>query len=131
MARSSTPVTPGAPPTKGTRKGNGAGWGGPARGAGNQAAGPGRPEGVRDGEGKAAIRAATFRELLAPDIPTFAQKWAEIAKQDGHPHQHTMILKAAEIAGEFVAKTEVAGAGGGPVLIERVIVDPKTANPDA
>jgi len=89
------------------RPANGAGYGGPAKGAGNRAAGPGRPAGVANGEGKRA----KFAEILAPRTPELAERWLEIANDTQHPHQHTMILKAAELAGEFKAQVDVTSGG--------------------
>ena len=91
----------------------GAGWGGPAKGAAARTAGPGRPKGVKTGEGKAA----TFRSALAPHTQELADKWLAIARQDGHPHQHTMLVKAAELAGEMKQAVELTGKDGGPVSI--------------
>ncbi len=50
-----------------TRRGNGAGWGGPAKGAGNQDAGPGRP----DAETAPAIQAAKAERLEAVKAKIF------------------------------------------------------------
>jgi hypothetical protein len=117
------------PRSSATRHGSGAGYGGAKRGGRDKGeppkvAGPGRPKGVKTGEGKAAVKEATFREVLAPHYAAIAEKWKKIALNDEHPHQHTMIIKAAELNQEFKQTVEHTGEGGGPVAIEWVIVDP-------
>jgi hypothetical protein len=92
-----------------TRRGNGGGnapgYGGPKRdgisGSKTRTPSPGRTPGVKNGEGKAAVKEATFRAALAPYLTDIADQWRLIALQPGHPHQHTMIIKAAELAGEM------------------------------
>lgn len=110
------PKTGRFPPRPQAPKG-GTGWGGAAKGEGKKggAPGSGRPLGVKNGEGKQAVRAGIFRELLAPKMPEMAQRWADIALDPNHPHHHTMILKAAEINGEFKQAVEVSGPDAGPV----------------
>jgi hypothetical protein len=107
----------------------GPGHGGDARGGqSNSKAGVPGPGclGVTPGEGKAAVKAATFREMLEPHYAAIAEKWKNIALNDAHPHQHTMIIKAGELRGEFKQTVELTGKDGGPIEeIRRVIVDPK------
>ncbi len=88
--------------TSGTRpKGSGIPAGGdgcgPPKGAGNRQAGPGRPEGVANGEGKRA----SFRAIMAPHVEATAERWLTIISTPGHPHHHTMIIKHAELMGEM------------------------------
>ena len=81
------------PPTSGTRKGTGAGHGGPKQGEGNKAAGPGRPKGVKNGEGKLTVAdlliAAGARELATA-------QWLAILNDPDHPKHADMIAKAAD-----------------------------------
>ena len=109
-----------------TRKGNGAGYGGPARGDAKPVNKGGRTPGVALVDTKAAIKRETFRAVLEAHTADLPAKWLAIAQDPAHPHQHTMILKAAEIAGEFKHALEVTGADGGPLEIVRRIVDPAT-----
>lgn len=96
--------------------------GGRGKGEPPKGAGPGRPAGVKTGEGKKA----TFRQLMAPHIEKTAKRWRDIIDDPAHPHNHTMVLKHAELEGEFKQTVEHTGEGGGPVAIEWVIVDPAT-----
>jgi hypothetical protein len=107
--------------TSGTRKGNGAGWGGPPKGAGRTAPPPGRTAGVKNGEGKAAL--ARARLLEAADRA--AETVVSIATDISDPRalqaaQHVLLRTLGD-----PAALQVTGAGGGPVEIRRVIVDPK------
>lgn len=81
------------PPTSGTRHGVGAGWGGAPKGAGNRGAGPGRPKGVKTGEGAKSVAdlmvAAGARELAA-------QRWVEILSDPAHPKHAEMVFRAAD-----------------------------------
>jgi len=91
-----------------TRRGNGAGWGGPAKGAGNQDAGPGRPDGVRTGEGK-----VTVAELLAAmgGRQVSADAWMAILRDPTHPHHANMVAKAADrMDGQALARVELRDA---------------------
>jgi hypothetical protein len=106
LARSSTTKAKGCAPTAGTRKGNGAGWGGAAKGEGNAAAGPGRPEGVGNGEGKRTVAdlmiAAGGRELAA-------RRWMEILDDPTHPHHATMVAKGSDrMDGASTQRVEIA-----------------------
>lgn len=76
---------------------------GDANGEGHHGAGPGRPKGMKSGEGKKA----TFRDLLAPHIENTAGRWLAIINDPGHPHHHTMILKHAELNREFKQDVDV------------------------
>ena len=81
----------------------GDGWGGPPNGEGNRQAGPGRPEGVANGEGK-----QTVAELLAGRgaRQIIADMWLAIIKDPKHPHHATMLVKGADrIDGTAVATT--------------------------
>lgn len=116
------------PRSSATRHGSGAGYGGAKRGGRTKGeppkvAGPGRPKGVKTGEGKKA----TFRAHLAPHIEATADRWLAIINDPSHPHHHTMVLKHAELEGEFKQAVELTGKDGGPMVIRRVIVDPKSS----
>lgn len=77
------------------RRGNGAGWGGPAKGAGKPPGNTeaGRPEGVKNGEGK-----RTVAELLieAGGREEAAERWLSILRDPQHPKHAEMVAKAAE-----------------------------------
>lgn len=81
------------PPTSGTRRGTGAGHGGPKKGAGNKTAGPGRPEGRKNGEGKLTVAdlliAAGAREIAAA-------QWLAILNDPTHPKHADMVAKVAD-----------------------------------
>lgn len=80
-----------------TRRGNGAGWGGPKRGEGKpfEPGDPraGRPDGVKHGEGKQTVAdimvARGAREIAA-------QRWLEILADPAHPKHAEMVAKAAD-----------------------------------
>jgi hypothetical protein len=87
-----------------TRRGNGAGWGGAARGGESASAtgkaGPGR--GI-SGKSVADIMAAQGARELA------AQRWIEILNDPAHPHHATMVAKAADrMDGASTQRIEVA-----------------------
>ena len=92
------------PATSGTRRGNGAGWGGPAsgkfptRGATDKG---GRPLGVKNGEGKKAQAQAALEEAA----PTAAAMVIEIAKDRADPR----ALQAATAILNRVGLHEKAG----------------------
>jgi len=100
----------------------GKGWGGPARGNydATRPPGPGRPRGVRNGEGKRA----RMREYLAPYSEHLAQRWLEKALDPTDPHAATLLVKAAEMLGEFEPSITVRGEADAPLVIQRIIVDP-------
>jgi hypothetical protein len=106
----------------------GRGWGGPARGNydATRPAGPGRPRGVRNGEGKRA----RMREYLAPHSEAMAQRWLEKALDPQDPHAATLLVKAAEMLGEFQPSITVRGADDAPLVIRRIIVDPALPSSD-
>lgn len=70
-----------------TRRGNGAGWGGTAKGEGNKGAGPGRGNTTRT---VAEIMAAQGARELA------AERWLAILNDPAHPRHAEMIAKAAD-----------------------------------
>lgn len=83
------------PANKTTRRGNGAGWGGPAQGEGKKGAvpGSGRPQGVKNGEGKKSV-ADLMIEAGARE--TAAERWLQILNDPKHPKHAEMVAKAAE-----------------------------------
>lgn len=118
-----------------TRRGSGipaggVGHGGPKRGgASNSKAGKPGPGclGVKPGEGKKVA----FRALMAPHIEKSVKGWRAIIDDPKHPHHHTMILKHAELEGEFKQTVELGGPGGGsiPLSIGVTFVEPKRDEP--
>ena len=107
----------------------GRGWGGPARGNydATRPPSPGRPRGVRNGEGKRA----RMREYLAPYSEHLAQRWLEKALDPTDPHAATLLVKAAEMLGEFEPSITVRGEVDSPLVIQRIIVDPARPSVDA
>lgn len=83
------------PVTKTTRRGNGFGHGGPAKGAGGpgKREGAGRPEGVKDGQGKVSV-ADLLVALGARQVA--ADAWMAILKDPTHPHHANMVAKLAD-----------------------------------
>jgi hypothetical protein len=107
--------------TSGTRRGNGAGWGGPAKGAGAPPGSGqgGRPKGVKNGEGKRTI-ADLMANLQARE--KIAKAWMVIIEDSSHPQHATMLVKGAERLDGAPVQPIEAGAAG-PLIIERVIID--------
>lgn len=98
------------PATSTTRRGNGAGHGGPARGAGGtgKREGSGRPWGVKDGEGKLSV-ADLLVALGARRVA--ADAWMAILQDPAHPHHANMVAKAADrMDGQSLARVEVRDA---------------------
>lgn len=82
------------PTTSTTRRGNGAGWGGPAKGEGKPVSEwAGRPAGVKDGAGKRSV-ADLMAELGARELA--ARRWLEILNDPAHPKHADMVAKAAD-----------------------------------
>lgn len=88
------------------RRGNGAGWGGPAKGQGNAAKGlPGPGRGITGRSVAELLAAAGAREEAA-------DRWLDILRDPAHPHHATMIVKAAErMDGAPVQRQDVTSAG--------------------
>jgi hypothetical protein len=72
------------------RVGNGAGWGGPKKGEGNHGPGPGRPPGMKPGEGKRA-RAA---ELARDHVSDAVEVWRQIMNDPNQPAQARLAAAA-------------------------------------
>lgn len=108
------------PPTSGTRRGTGAGHGGPKKGDGNKEAGPGRPAGVKNGEGKQTVAdlliAAGAREIAAA-------QWLAILNNPEHPKHADMVAKVAD---------RMDGAAMQPVQVEdkRAVVSSEPMSED-
>lgn len=85
--------------TKTTRRGNGAGWGGPASGVGSNSKagtpGPGRPKGMKPGEGKLA----QAREYLQSKALEHAMRLNDIAMDPTDPRSVQAINIAMTKAG--------------------------------
>lgn len=99
------------PVTKTTRKGNGEGWGGAAKGAGKKGAGhgQGRPEGVKNGEGKKARSS----DACAPLVADAVEVWRAVMMDKKQPAQARVaaaekIIHRAE--GATPQRIEVNGA---------------------
>lgn len=93
-----------------TRRGNGAGWGGPAKGAGGpgKREGAGRPDGVKHGEGKRTV-ADLMVEAGGREIA--ANAWMAILRDPTHPHHATMVAKGSDrMDGQALARVEVRDA---------------------
>jgi hypothetical protein len=107
------------PASSGTRRGNGSGWGGAARGEGNREAGPGRPEGVKNGEG----RAARAREALAEAAPLAVQTIIDLAADKADPRALQAAVAILNRVGMHEKSgIEIGGDGGGPLKVEVAIV---------
>ena len=96
----------------GTRRGNGAGWGGAKRGEGHKftAGDPlaGRPAGVRNGEGRRTV-ADLMAEAGARELA--ARRWLEILNDPAHPKHAEMVAKAADrLDGAPVQRHEIRDA---------------------
>jgi hypothetical protein len=66
---------------------------GPAKGPGNHGPGPGRPRGVRDGEGKKTVADL----MIAADARRIAaDAWMVILQNPSHPRHADMVMRAAE-----------------------------------
>jgi hypothetical protein len=129
------PWKPGDP--RHPRRGNGAGYGGPAKGEGHRftAGDPlaGRPAGVKDGEGKRARSA----EMCAPLVADAVQVWREvmadaaappaariaaaekiIARAEGATPQRVEIADSRDLATLTDAELEAIVRGGAPSVGE-------------
>jgi len=115
-----------------TRRGNGAGWGGAAKGAGKQGAGhgQGRPDGVKDGQGKQARARAALEEALPLAVQTVIGIALNIKDQRALQAASTIIDR---VLGKVGDKLTVAGDADAPLVIRRIIIDPKgpDGHPDA
>lgn len=99
------------------RRGNGAGHGGPAKGAGkppgNREAG--RPVGVKNGEGKRTV-ADLLIEAGAREMA--ARRWLEIINDPAHPKHAEMVAKVAERM-DGAPKQQIEANGGVVVNVVR------------
>lgn len=115
-----------------TRRGNGAGWGGAAKGAGKQGAGhgQGRPDGVRDGQGKQAQARAALEDALPLAVQTVIGIAGDITDQRALQAASNIIDR---VLGKVGDKLTVAGDADAPLVIRRIIIDPKgpDGHPDA
>jgi hypothetical protein len=81
---------------------------------------------VKNGQGKRTI-ADIMAERDARE--KIAERWLAIIDNPAHPHHATMLVKGADrLDGNPVQP--IGADGGGPVIIERVIID-QAANPNA
>jgi hypothetical protein len=118
--------------TSGTRRGNGAGWGGAAKGAGKQGAGhgQGRPDGVKNGQGKQAQARAALEDALPLAVQTVIGIAGDITDQRALQAASNIIDR---VLGKVGDKLTVAGDADAPLVIRRIIIDPKgpDGHPDA
>jgi hypothetical protein len=118
------------PGNRGTRRGNGAGHGGPAKGEGFKLKPKGDPtsDAIRaqgtatpPGTGKKSVAdlmaAAGARELAA-------QRWLEILNDPAHPHHANMVAKAAERM-DGAPVQQLTGADGAPLTFQIVTGVPR------
>jgi len=107
-----------------TRRGNGAGWGGAAKGAGKQGAGhgQGRPDGVKDGQGKQAQARAALEDALPLAVQTVIGIAGDITDQRALQAASNIIDR---VLGKVGDKLTVAGDADAPLVIRRIIIDPK------
>jgi hypothetical protein len=99
---------------------NGEGWGGERKGEGNRLAGPGRPPGVKNGEGKQA----RARAMLEEAAPLAAQVLVDVAANLDDPR----ALQAAQAILNRVglhekSGVEVGGPNGKALAVTVEIVD--------
>ena len=95
-------------------KGNGAGWGGPARGEGNRKAGPGRAKGVTLDQCKPALARAALEGAAALAVQTVI----DIAGNTDDPRALAAAISIMDRTGLHAKSgVELAGAGGGPVQL--------------
>lgn len=125
------------PASSATRRGNGAGWGGAARnGTSNSATrtpGPGRPPGMKNGEGKAAKAAElcaplvpdavavleeVMRDAAAPAAARIAAAEKVIARAEGATPQRVEITDNRDLATLTDAELEAIVRGGAPAVGE-------------
>ena len=107
----------------------GFGWGGPARGQVERKPGPGRPPGMKNGEGK--VHKA--RETLEQAAPLAIQTVIDIANDKADPRALQAALAVLNRIGlHEKSGLEMTGADGGAMItrIERVIVDKAEAAKD-
>ena len=112
-------------------KGNGSGWGGGRKGEGHRfvANDPlaGRPEGVKTGEGKAARARAKAQEAAEDAIDTVIA----IAKDKADPRALAAAFGILNRVGiHEKSGVEHSGEGGGPLIVERIIIDPQNRDPE-
>ena len=111
------------PVTRTTRKGNGAGIGGPAKGGKRPAfSADNQPSPEEKSAGHDVAK--EIRERIAARRTEIIE--AEIARaiKVDHPQGHSAAHKLLERLSPTVAKQEISGPGGGPQEIIRRIVDP-------
>lgn len=96
------------------RRGNGAGWGGPARGAGNKGAGPGRPPGVSPGEGKQARARAALQEAAPLAVQTLIDVASDVSDQRAVAAAVAILNR---IGLHEKSGVELTGKDDGPVVV--------------
>lgn len=110
--------------TVGRRKGNGPGWGGPAKGSGHTFTEgdplAGRPVGVANGEGKRAMARAALEDAAPLAVQTLISVAGDAADQRAVAAAVAILNRVGLHEKHGV---EVGGDGGGPVRIKVEIVD--------
>lgn len=95
------------------RRGNGAGWGGPAQGKGD-GTGAGRPEGSKNGESKQTRARAALEDAAPLAVQTLINVAGNI---DDQRAVNAAVAILNRIGLHEKAGLELAGADGGPVVI--------------
>ena len=99
----------------------GDGWGGPPNGEGNRQAGPGRPEGVANGEGKRARAQAALDDAAELAVKTVIDIATDTTDQRALAAAMHILNRTL---GETTKPTTISGPGGGPLEIVRRIIVP-------
>ena len=104
-------------------KGNGPGWGGPAKGEGKKGVvpGSGRPPGVKNGEGKQARAREALEAAQGLAIATIIQIASDSSDQRALAAAFGILNRTGL---HEKSSLEHSGPEGGPMRIERVIIDP-------
>lgn len=107
-----------------TRRGNGGGnspgYGGPAKGEGKKGPGPGRPPGMKNGEGKKA----KGREAIEAAVPAAIATVIAIAKARKDPRALSAAFGILNRAGlHEKSGVELTGADGAPVAVQFYLPD--------
>lgn len=110
--------------SSGTRRGNGPGWGGAAKGEAKKGGHPdeGRPAGKKTGEGKRAMARAALEDALPLAVQTVIGIAGDITDQRALQAASNIIDR---VLGKVGDKLTVAGDADAPLIIRRIIIDPK------
>jgi hypothetical protein len=119
------------PATRGTRRGNGPGHGGPAKGGGNRPAQPFTAENQPPPEAKSAgwEVAAEIRQRIAERRHELLNAQFARALDTQHPQGHQAAADLLNRVMPPIEKREVSGASGGPLSVEVAIVRHTASDP--